>query len=102
MIRRPPRSTLFPYTRSSDLKARQAQVDSYALARLALRADGKACRLSPTELLGDEHSDGAYAVLRFSSEEHTSELQSPGRMVCRLQLSTTKCTRSELSYDISS
>ena len=51
-----------------ELKARQAQVDAYALARLALRADGKACQLAPTEHLVDEHSDGAYAVLRFTAK----------------------------------
>ena len=51
-----------------ELKAQQPQVDAYALARLALRADGKPCALSPTEHLVDEHSDGAYAVLRFSAQ----------------------------------
>jgi HupE / UreJ protein len=51
-----------------ELKAQQAQVDAYALARLALRAEGKPCRLSPTEHLVDEHSDGAYAVLRFAAQ----------------------------------
>jgi hypothetical protein len=51
-----------------ELKAQQAQVDAYALARLALRADGKPCRLAPTEHLVDEHSDGAYAVLRFAAQ----------------------------------
>src|SRR5262245_24245875 len=51
-----------------ELKAKQADVDAYALARLALRADGKACRLTPTEHLVDDHTDGAYAVLRFSAE----------------------------------
>jgi hypothetical protein len=51
-----------------ELKARQAQVDAYALARLALRADGRACRLRPTEHLVDDHSDGAYAVLRFAAD----------------------------------
>jgi hypothetical protein len=49
-----------------ELKAKQATVDAYALARLALRADGKSCRLAPAEHLADEHSDGAYAVLRFT------------------------------------
>jgi hypothetical protein len=51
-----------------ELKAKQADVDSYALARLALRADGKPCRLTPTEHLVDDHTDGAYIVLRFSAE----------------------------------
>jgi len=48
-----------------ELKARHPEIDAYALARLALRADGAACRLEPGEHLVDDHSDGAYAVLRF-------------------------------------
>ena len=51
-----------------ELRARQADVDAYALARLALRGDGRACRLAPTAHLVDEHSDGAYAVLRFDAD----------------------------------
>ena len=51
-----------------ELKAKHAEVDAYVLARLALRADGAACRLRPKEHLVDEHSDGAYAVLRFAAE----------------------------------
>jgi hypothetical protein len=50
-----------------ELKAKRAEVEAYALARLALRADGQPCRLSPTEQLVDEHSDGTYAVLRFDA-----------------------------------
>jgi HupE / UreJ protein len=57
-----------------ELKAKQAELDAYALARLALSADGRPCRLAPTAHLVDEHSDGAYAVLRFSAE---CEAQSP-------------------------
>jgi hypothetical protein len=51
-----------------EVKAKQAEVDAYALARLSLSADGKACRLAPAEHLVDDHSDGAYAVLRFRAE----------------------------------
>jgi len=51
-----------------ELKAKQADVDAYVLARLALRADGRPCRLAPTEHLVDDHTDGAYAVLRFTAE----------------------------------
>jgi len=51
-----------------ELKAKQAEVDAYVLARLALRADGKPCRLAPTEHLVDDHTDGAYAVLRFDAK----------------------------------
>ena len=50
-----------------ELKAKQAEVDAYALARLVVRADGQACRLAPTEHLVDDHSDGAYAVIRFEA-----------------------------------
>src|SRR6185503_4473871 len=51
-----------------ELKAKQAEVDAYVLARLALRAEGKPCRLAPTEHLVDDHTDGAYAVLRFDAK----------------------------------
>jgi hypothetical protein len=51
-----------------ELKAKHADIDAYVLARLALRADGAACRLEPGEHLVDDHSDGAYAVLRFAAQ----------------------------------
>ena len=51
-----------------ELKAKHAEIDAYVLARLTLRADGAACRLQPLEHLVDEHSDGAYAVLRFTAQ----------------------------------
>src|SRR5258708_5763170 len=69
MIRRPPRSTLFPYRRSSDLD------DSHSAA--ALRAD---------DSTGDRLAD----TERIRSEEHTSELQSPDHLVCRLLLEKKK------------
>jgi len=51
-----------------ELKAKQKDVDSYALARLALTTDGKPCKLSATEHLVDDHTDGAYLVLRFDAQ----------------------------------
>ena len=48
-----------------ELRARHADIAAYALARLKIRADRQACALAPTEHLVDQHSDGAYAVLRF-------------------------------------
>ena len=51
-----------------ELKAKQAEVDAYAFARLALSADARPCRLTATEHLVDEHTDGNYAVLRFSAQ----------------------------------
>src|SRR6201993_3662060 len=67
MIRRPPRSTLFPYPtlfRSLDLVYRDTHV--------------------PTKLQGGE------IVSSSRSEEHTSELQSPCNLVCRLLLEKKK------------
>src|SRR2546426_7063843 len=71
MIRRPPRSTLFPYTRSSDLPD----------ARLLLFAPG---------LVVAEHGGVAPPHQDLRSEEHTSELQSPCNLVCRLLLEKKK------------
>jgi hypothetical protein len=50
-----------------ELRARHAQIAAYALARLALQGDGQPCRPEVREQLTDEHSDGAYAVLRFEA-----------------------------------
>lgn len=49
-----------------ELSARHGDVASYALARLQVGAGGAACALQVTDHLVDRHSDGAYAVMRFS------------------------------------
>src|SRR5258708_30806742 len=81
MIRRPPRSTLFPYTTlfRSDLdEALEQQVDQAAIIAL----DGAG---------GDAHDGGDRRRRRPGrSEEHTSELQSPDHLVCRLLLEKKK------------
>src|SRR5256885_12350088 len=65
MIRRPPRSTLFPYT---------------TLFRSpVLRAESRPCGVDPSRNCGPDRS-----------EEHTSELQSPCNLVCRLLLEKKK------------
>src|SRR3989454_7320747 len=82
MIRRPPRSTLFPYTtlfRSTDLAAVQVQLDD--VKPRALVVDSIQTVFLP-EL---ESAPGSVAQVR-RSEEHTSELQSPCNLVCRLLL----------------
>src|SRR5256885_10561413 len=82
MIRRPPRSTLFPYTtlfRSHREGQRPCQRHSYT------------------------HSSGSKwrANQKDRSEEHTSELQSPCNLVCRLLLEKKKKkTYSQSSYNI--
>jgi hypothetical protein len=50
-----------------EVKARHAEIAAYAMARLAIAADGAACPTSVTQHLIDNHSDGAYAVLRFAA-----------------------------------
>jgi HupE/UreJ protein len=50
-----------------ELKAKRRDSESYAFSRLKILADGKSCELSPDELLVDDHTDGAYAVMRFSA-----------------------------------
>ena len=51
-----------------ELRARHAEISAYALRHLALSVDGRPCRLAPAAQLVDEHSDGAYAVLRFAAD----------------------------------
>src|SRR5256885_6710598 len=83
MIRRPPRSTLFPYTtlfRSCDV--------SCGAAHRATLPHG-----SPPGALAVTARDVRSSAARFHperSEEHTSELQSPCNLVCRLLLEKKK------------
>ena len=48
-----------------EVKAKHEEITAYALARLAISTDSGACPISVTGHLIDDHSDGAYAVLRF-------------------------------------
>ena len=50
-----------------ELRARHDAISAYALARLAITADGATCSSSAVEHLVDRHSDGSYAVLRFAA-----------------------------------
>src|SRR2546430_7726092 len=88
MIRRPPRSTLFPYTtlfRSmSDVQSLDGLIE--ALRRLPGVGIKSAQRMAFHLLQRDQ--DGARQLAR--SEEHTSELQSQSNLVCRLLLEKKK------------
>src|SRR5256885_4336966 len=85
MIRRPPRSTLFPYTtlfRShwfGDTPQFWMSLQVQSDLELAEAESGLAIRALPTG-----------PVVRGRSEEHTSELQSPCNLVCRLLLEKKK------------
>src|SRR5256885_12828724 len=86
MIRRPPRSTLFPYT--TLFRSVHDQVD------LAVQDLGDDVRLAAgtrtVAVLADDRGTSSVAPQR--SEEHTSELQSPCNLVCRLLLEKKKQT----------
>src|SRR2546426_5327553 len=96
MIRRPPRSTLFPYT---TLFRSPLTGVCYAPVRqtVAVRT-GKGLQLGATteeviRLYGkptENFSVGPIVRFRYRSEEHTSELQSPCNLVCRLLLEKKK------------
>src|SRR2546430_13671653 len=88
MIRRPPRSTLFPYT---------------TLFRSGLDADisADACPGVSHPRLGPPGAPRpALALLAPRSEEHTSELQSQSKLACRLLLEKKKTTRKLLHDSI--
>jgi hypothetical protein len=50
-----------------EVKAHHADIAAYALARLKLRSEGADCPARAGELLADDHSDGAYSVMRFAA-----------------------------------
>jgi hypothetical protein len=51
-----------------EVKAKHQEIAAYALARLSIAADGVGCTPTVTEHLIDNHSDGAYEVMRFSAD----------------------------------
>src|SRR5256885_7977368 len=86
MIRRPPRSTLFPYTTLFRSGTAWCVVEGEAVDVVALLAEGGG-RGGTGEARADDQ-DGVLPPVR--SEEHTSELQSPCNLVCRLLLEKKK------------
>src|SRR5258708_10328446 len=77
MIRRPPRSTLFPYT---------------TLFRSVPNQSSPTCAV-PRNDVHRQIAQPSYAQVDWRSEEHTSELQSPDHLVCRLLLEKKKKNR---------
>ena len=51
-----------------EVKARHADIASYALSRLTLKADGRSCTLHAGDQQVDAHSDGTYTVLHFTAD----------------------------------
>src|SRR2546426_7824118 len=93
MIRRPPRSTLFPYTTLFRSPAR-AELGAEARRTVAtsrpnfhpLACEGRVVHVATPGEVGDHLAGHG----RGRSEEHTSELQSPCNLVCRLLLEKKK------------
>src|SRR5690349_25142800 len=86
MIRRPPRSTLFPYT--TLFRSQDVDLDAVLPGQAGLL-------LGAAEVLvavADE-DDAVSGLLRERSEEHTSELQSRRDLVCRLLLEKKKINK---------
>src|SRR3989454_2459195 len=82
MIRRPPRSTLFPYTTLFQAEDGIRDYKVTGVQTCALRSEEHTSELqSPCNLV---------CRLLLGSEEHTSELQSPCNLVCRLLLEIRK------------
>src|SRR5688572_31859406 len=94
MIRRPPRSTLFPYTtlfRSTPLIV----IGPGTLSRRAVRAHSSAVEhLSYKQGVTGSNSVAPTISSTTRSEEHTSELQSQSNLVCRLLLEKKKNQKS--------
>src|SRR3712207_7779191 len=85
MIRRPPRSTLFPYTtlfRSGRVAARAAGVAGGGTAQIARRLLNR----QRHNRIHRQTGTGVVLAEHVRSEEHTSELQSRQYLVCRLLL----------------
>src|SRR5215475_4274287 len=51
-----------------EVRTKHQQIAAYALARLTVAADGTACPTAVKEHLIDNHSDGAYEVIRFNAD----------------------------------
>src|SRR3989442_6254331 len=81
MIRRPPRSTLFPYT-------------------TLFRSRGRCPRIQSADLRTTRGSQRTWRMSVSRSEEHTSELQSRPHLVCRLLLEKKKKERDDFACNI--
>src|SRR3712207_7014634 len=99
MIRRPPRSTLFPYTTLFRSVGRGQVVDLHFIRALTTLSDTRDALFNADDVhpilgsevdFGDGVADERLVGHQFRSEEHTSELQSRQYLVCRLLLEKKK------------
>src|SRR2546430_8122176 len=101
MIRRPPRSTLFPYTTLFRSYGTTSNGDGTSRTGTVFRMTPSGMLTTLINLAGyhpDAHpglvqgTDGNLYGTTYRSEEHTSELQSQSNLVCRLLLEKKKTT----------
>src|SRR5688572_32710409 len=96
MIRRPPRSTLFPYTTLFRSEVQRGVEVRDGAGEVAERGGGVPAVVQRAGVVRvdlqrpGELGDGAGVVAGARSEEHTSELQSQSNLVCRLLLEKKK------------
>src|SRR2546430_12354661 len=92
MIRRPPRSTLFPYTTlfRSHLFGDGRDLECELRAALIERAEQQARQHDTDGMIAAHQRNRNHPVGVVRSEEHTSELQSQSNIVCRLLLEKKK------------
>src|SRR3712207_7441531 len=91
MIRRPPRSTLFPYTTLFRSYNDCSWLHFQGLSALPSTARLSLSQFSNGHLEVDQASSGRFVSREARSEEHTSELQSRQYLVCRLLLEKKNC-----------
>src|SRR5687768_17863901 len=94
MLRRPPRSTLFPYTTlfrsNSDAEEEKAQQDDHVETEAGPKTEWEGKEDDEEDEAEEDGEQRPPAHLRNRSEEHTSELQSRLHLVCRLLLEKKK------------
>src|SRR5438552_13241301 len=92
MIRRPPSSTLFPYTTLFRSRGRAifAITKKAAVPRVSMKGPRITKRSAAGPRSANAHVMHATITVMMRSEEHTSELQSPDHVVCRLLLEKKK------------
>src|SRR2546427_8800314 len=98
MIRRPPRSTLFPYT--TLFRSLEREPVGHVLASPADISWGPDVLVQPDVFVAPLAQVRTLDWTRVRSEEHTSELQSQSNLVCRLLLEKKKRTTSH-DFEIS-
>src|SRR3712207_7814323 len=92
MIRRPPRSTLFPYTTLFRSRA-DAGPESFAAAATTVTPEATSRQIAAWRMSALRRPQEPSSRPDLRSEEHTSELQSRQYLVCRLLLEKKKTSR---------